>query len=102
MFYFVVVELMRKGRKFFSEYKTTYRSWVNGILVLNVIKAKDAEVIIEFSFLWRNFDRFCFSFSCQFILSHSKNVNKSVVYRFLNSFIGTGLLTADGMQIHRA
>lgn len=53
-----------------------FAHWIPGMLVINLMQAKDVEVI----------------------LSSTKHSNKSFIYGFLHEFLKTGLLTSNGKK----
>ncbi|XP_055626836.1 probable cytochrome P450 4ac1 [Toxorhynchites rutilus septentrionalis] len=64
------------ARKCAKRYSRSYRQWIFGDVILNVVRVKEAELI----------------------LSSVKHTRKSVIYRFLGPLMGDGLLCSKGSK----
>lgn len=78
---FVLAKTFRLAREWPKRYGGSYRFWISSSLcVLNVVRVREVEPI----------------------LSSTKNIDKSLFYKFLHPFLGLGLLNSTGPKwMHR-
>lgn len=70
----ISVKAFAYARSSAMKYGQSYRHWIFGDVILNIIRAKEAELI----------------------LSSTKHTGKSIIYRFLAPLMGDGLLCSKG------
>uniref|UniRef100_A0A182JX22 Uncharacterized protein n=1 Tax=Anopheles christyi TaxID=43041 RepID=A0A182JX22_9DIPT len=70
------VQAFTYARENASRYKASYRQWIDGKVILNVIRVKEAEKI----------------------LSSTQHTRKSLLYKFLHPLMGDGLLCSKGAK----